>query len=36
MVGWLVGWLWYIILGRLFNAESTFIQIINSISKNSV
>ena len=33
----LVGWvLWHINLCRLFNAKSTFIQIISSISNNSV
>ena len=36
-VGWLVGWvLWHINLFRLFNAKSIFIQIISSISNNSV
>ena len=35
--GWLVGWvLWHINLCRLFNAKSIFIQIISSISNNSV
>ena len=34
---WLVGWfLWHINLCRLFNAKSIFIQIISSISNNSV
>ena len=38
LVGWLVGWLgfWHINLFRLVNAKSTFIQIISSISNNSV
>ena len=37
LVGWLVCWvLWHINLCRLFNAKSTFIQIISSISNNSV
>ena len=38
MVGWLVvGWsLWHINLFGLFNAKSILIQIINSISNNSV
>ena len=34
---WLVGWvLWHINLCRLFNAKSIFIQIISSVSNNSV
>ena len=34
---WLVGWvLWQINLCRLFNAKSFFIQIVSSISNNSV
>ena len=36
-VGWLVGWiLWHINLCRLFNAKSIFMQIVSSISNNSV
>ena len=37
-VGWLVGWLglWHINLSRLFNAKSIFMQIISSISNNSI
>ena len=42
-LGWLVGWLvvgvwilWHINLCRLFNPKSIFIQIISSISNNSV
>ena len=36
-MSWLVGWiLWHINLCRLFNAKSIFIQIISSISNNSV
>ena len=35
--GWLVGsFLWHINLCRLFNAKSIFIQIVSSISNNSV
>ena len=34
---WFVGWvLWHINLCRLFNAKSIFMQIVSSISKNSV
>ena len=34
---WMVGWvLWRINLCRLFNAKSIFIQIVSSISNNSV
>ena len=37
MVGQLVGWvLWHINLCRLFNANSIFIQIVSSVSKNSI
>ena len=37
LVGWLVGCvLWHINLCRSFNAKSIFIQIISSISNNSV
>ena len=37
VVGRLVGWiLWHINLCKLFNAESIFIQIVGSISNNSV
>ena len=37
-IGWLAGWLdlWHINLCRLFNAKSIFMQIISSISNNSV
>ena len=35
--GWLVGWvLWHINFSRLSNAKSIFMQIISSISNNSV
>ena len=35
--GWLVGWvLWHINLCWLFNAKSIFMQIVSSISNNSV
>ena len=34
---WLVGWiLWYITHCRLFNAKFIFVQLISSISNNSV
>ena len=37
LVGWFIGWvLWYINLCRLFNAKSVFMQIVSSISNNSV
>ena len=37
LVGWLVGCnLWHINLCRLFNAKSIVMQIVSSISKNSV
>ena len=36
LVGWLVGFLWHISLCRLFYAKSIFIQVISSISNNSV
>ena len=35
-ISWLVGFLWHINLCRLFDAKSIFIQIISSISNNSV
>ena len=35
-VGWLVGVLWHINLCKLFNTKSIFIQIVSSISTNSV
>ena len=36
-IGWLVVWiLWHINLCRLFNVKSIFIQIISSISNNSI
>ena len=35
--GWLVGWiLWHINVCRLFKVKSIFIQILSSISNNSV
>ena len=36
LVGWLVGFLWHINLCRLLNAKSIFIQIISSVTNNSV
>ena len=38
ITSWLVGWwiLWHINLCRLFNAKSIFLQIVSSISNNSV
>ena len=37
LVGWLVVWvLWHINLCRLSNAKSIFIQIISSVSNNSI
>ena len=35
-IGWLVGFLWHINLCRLINTKSIFMQIISSISNNSV